>query len=248
MPFGHWISSALRTGGPPRLALLGGHCWVCRAWTAGAVCGPCQGRFVARRPRCPLCAIEVPGAGLTCGTCLQRPPPQHRAVTALPYAYPWDGLIQRFKTRAAVELAAPLAQLLADAVAQAMSEGVLARPDRVLPVPLAAARLRERGHNQAWELARRVAPAVRIDASAGWVERVIDTPHQQALPREARLSNLRGAFALTPRGRAELAGLRVAVVDDVMTTGATVGELAGTLLRAGVAEVQVWVAARTPLG
>jgi ComF family protein len=206
-----------------------------------------MGRFAPAAARCLRCAIDVPRPGQTCGACLRSPPPHGRTVTGLRYAYPWDGLIQRFKRGGAVELAPLLAAPLAEAVAYAMSQQRLPRPDLLLPVPLAPRRLRERGHNQAWELARVLARRLNVRAEPALAERVIETPHQLALPREQRLANVRGAFALAPAAPPRLAGRRVALVDDVLTTGATTSELATLLLRHGVADVQVWVAARTPL-
>jgi ComF family protein len=122
-----------------------------------------------------------------------------------------------------------------------------ARPDWLLPVPLAAERLCERGYNQAWELARRVARRLPCACDARLLLRMKDTPHQLALPPERRAANVRGVFALEPRRRLEVQGRSVALVDDVMTTGATVAEIAATLLLAGARSVQVWVLARTPL-
>ncbi len=121
-----------------------------------------------------------------------------------------------------------------------------ARPDLVLPVPLAPARLRERGYNQAWELARRVARRLAVGADPQLLLRIRDTAHQLALPPAARAGNVRGAFAVEPRRRAEIAGRRIAVVDDVMTTGSTAAELAQVLKQAGAAAVEIWVVARTP--
>lgn len=110
-------------------------------------------------------------------------------------------------------------------------------------MPLALPRLRERGYNQSWELARRLAPPLGLQARADLVERLIDTPHQVGLDRQARGRNLKGAFAPTPAGRRLLAGASVALVDDVLTTGATAAELAAVLRQAGASEVQVWVVA-----
>jgi ComF family protein len=116
----------------------------------------------------------------------------------------------------------------------------------VLPVPLSAERLRERGYNQAWELARRVARSLACEADATLLLRVRDTPHQLALPRERRAANVRGAFLVEPRRVRDLRGCDVAVVDDVMTTGATGAEIARTLKQAGAHSVRLWVVARTP--
>jgi ComF family protein len=135
-----------------------------------------------------------------------------------------------------------LAQALHVAVRRAAGEA----PDLVLPVPLSATRLAERGYNQAWELARRVARLAALPARADVLLRPLDTAHQADLNRAARQHNLRQAFMVDPRQRAAVQGRRVALVDDVMTTGATVREAAAALKRAGAAAVQVWVLARTP--
>jgi ComF family protein len=218
-------------------------CAVCRAWQARPVCGRCIGRFAAPLPRCLRCALPLPSQAGTCGACLRSPPPFTAAVAALDYAFPWNQLIAGLKFRDGIEHARPLAQLLHGAVQRELARGAHL-PDLVVPVPLAAARLRQRGHNQAWELARRMARPGRLAARADALARVRDTDAQQTLPRAQRLSNLRGAFVVTPAGRAGIAGRRIALVDDVMTTGATAAEAAQTLLRNGAAEVQVWVLAR----
>jgi len=119
-------------------------------------------------------------------------------------------------------------------------------PTLLLPVPLSGERLRERGYNQAWALARGVGRALRCEPDARLLLRIKDTPHQLALAPAKRAGNVRAAFAVEPRRLAELRGRSVTVIDDVMTTGATVGEIARVLLQAGAAEVAVWVVARTP--
>ncbi|MBK6852811.1 MAG: ComF family protein [Burkholderiales bacterium] len=172
------------------------------------------------------------------------PPPQVAAVAAFDYVYPWAGLLGRFKFQGGVDLAGPLARALAGAIERAPG---LPAVDLVLPVPLAAERLRERGYNQAWELARHVARRRGLRADATLIERVRNTAHQLALPRAERAANVHAAFVLGPRGQARVAGRRVVLVDDVMTTGATLAEAARVLLRGGAAEVQCWVVARTPL-
>lgn len=180
-----------------------------------------------------------------CGACVLEAPPQTHTVAALDYRYPWDGLIHRFKYRSAPELAGPLAERLFAPVAHAMSQG-MARPDWVLPVPLSPGRLRERGYNQAWELARQLGRATGVPARADALLRLPEAGHQQGQSRQQRLQLVRGAFAVAPQAVAALRGCRVALVDDVYTTGATAQALAATVLRAGAAEVQVWVLARTP--
>jgi ComF family protein len=221
---------------------LPAECAVCRGWGRTRLCAACLGRYTNRAPRCLRCAIELPAGPLTCGRCLHDPPPYARCVAAFDYAAPWDHPIARFKFHAALDLGGVFADRLVDAVRASAAP----LPDLILPVPLAEARLRERGYNQAWELARRLGRRLRVSGDATLLLRLRETPHQLALPIEARAGNVRGAFAVEPRRRAELAGRHVALVDDVMTTGATVAEAARVLLAAGAAPVQVWVLARTP--
>ena len=224
------------------LRRLPSQCAVCHGWARQRLCDTCIQRFAAPRSRCARCAIAVPDGVATCGACLKQAPPFERAVAALDYDHPWDELVRRFKFDAALDLADVLSLRLLDAVKRS---GV-GRPDWLLPVPLAPERLRERGYNQAWELARRVGREMACASDPRLLLRMKDTPHQLALPPEQRAANVRGVFALEPRRRHELPGRSVAVVDDVMTTGATVAEIARTLLQAGARSVQVWVLARTP--
>jgi ComF family protein len=230
-----------RPGWPPWPSL----CAVCHAWQADAVCQTCRLRFAAERPRCRRCALALPTEAPACGGCLSLPPPFEAAVAAVDYAFPWNGLIAQLKFRDDTTPAAALAALLAGAVHRAGAADRTPAPDLVVPVPLAASRLRQRGHNQSWELARRVARQQRLPARADVLIRLRDTRPQQDLPRQQRLQNLQGAFAATPAGRAVIAGRCIALVDDVMTTGATAREAARTLLHNGAAQVQVWILART---
>jgi ComF family protein len=206
------------------------------------VCGLCVERFAGHRSRCRRCALKVPDGVRMCGTCVSNPPPYERALAAVDYDHPWDGLITHFKFHGALDLAPALTQRLM----AAFEEGDMPAPTLLLPVPLSAERLRERGYNQAWELARRLGRALRCEADAHLLLRVKDTPHQLAFPPEQRAGNVRAAFAVEPRRLAELRGRSVTLVDDVMTTGATAGEIARVLLQAGASDVAVWVVARTP--
>ncbi len=221
---------------------LPGQCEVCRVWCQGGVCADCLARFAPPATRCPRCGLRVGAALSSCGGCLREPPPFERTVCGVDYDFPWNKLIAGFKFHGRVELAA----LLAERLLQALREAAEPLPELVLPVPLAASRLAERGYNQAWELARRLAPALGLAADAELLQRPLAAGPQAALGRAERLAHLRGVFMVDPRRRAELQGRRVALVDDVFTTGATAREAAATLLRSGAAAVQVWVVARTP--
>lgn len=224
---------------------LGSLCRVCRRWQRSALCEPCLLLHAAPVARCSRCAIQVAAGVAQCADCMRRPPPMSAAFAAVDYGYPWDTLIARFKFRDAVELARPLSGLMGRGLAAAFDAG-LPRPDLIVPAPLTPQRLRERGYNQAWELARRLARAFDLPARHDLVERVIGGAHQAELHGDERRRQVRGAYALTAAGPAAVAARHVAVVDDVMTTGATLAELALTVQRGGAASVQAWVLARTP--
>lgn len=224
-------------------------CAVCHAATAGRlgrVCGDCASRHAAWRARCAGCAQALPAAAedalARCGRCLREAPPWSRAVCALDYDHPWDRLLTSLKFRDGLDLL----PWCVDRLVHALSPSGPPSIDLVLPVPLSRARLAERGYNQAWELARRLARELGLRARARELQRLIDTPHQLSLPRDRRAANVRGAFQVPGSAREALAGRRIALVDDVMTTGATLAEASRTLLAAGAAQVEVWVLARTP--
>jgi ComF family protein len=217
-------------------------CAVCRGWSAQRLCADCRARHAAARTRCRTCAMPVAAGVAQCGACVLSPPPFALALAAVDYAFPWSGLVAALKFHAALDLADAMAALLADAVRAAATP----LPALVTAVPLGRARLAERGMNQAWELARRSARRLRLPADAALIERRVETPHLADLPRDERARAIRGAFALAPGASARLRGQSVALVDDVVTTGATAGEAARTLLAAGASSVQLWSFARTP--
>jgi ComF family protein len=219
-------------------------CAVCRRWSAGRVCADCLQRFGAPTPRCIQCALRLPLDGpQRCGACITRPDaPVQRTIAAVDYAFPWDGLIAGFKFHRRLELAPVLARLLSCALPpRDEAQRLLA-----LPVPLSGARLRERGYNQAWELARRVVRTSGDEARPDVLLRIKDTAHQLGLDETERRRNLRAAFLVDPRQAWRVQGRRVALVDDVLTSGATADEAARALLQAGAREVRLWVVARTP--
>ena len=222
-------------------AIFGGTCCLCRgASRSGLLCAGCDADL-PRMPRggCPRCAL--PGAqGLSCGRCLAETPAYDATVALYSYDFPADVLLQSLKFRGELALSRLFGERLAALVGPA--PGV----DLALPVPLHAARLAERGSNQSLEIARALCAKLRVPLQAGACERVRETRAQMGLPWAERRRNMRGAFRCTPGQARSLAGRRVAVVDDVMTTGATLNELAATLKQAGAATVVNWVVARTP--
>lgn len=188
---------------------------------------------------CPLCAQPFPYAPSNhlCGTCLRQPPPFAAVHAVGLYQGTIRVAVQRLKYHHQVTLAQPLGQLLAGVVSSAPSGFA---PHRIVPVPLHPKRLKKRGYNQALELARPLARALRAPLDTGLLQRVRMTPPQQGLTATERKRNLHEAFQVNP----EVAGLRVLLVDDVMTTGETVRECSRKLLLGGAAEIQVAVVGR----
>lgn len=216
-------------------SLLGRECLLCGAETRERLCPACYaGLPYLPEQRCPVCAIPTP-EGQVCGACLAALPRFDRVQAAFAYAFPADKLIQGLKYQARLPLAPLLAELLYSQLGQE------AKPDLLIPMPLHPARLKERGFNQALELARCLSRRTGIKLAAEACQRVRDTPPQAALPWEARGKNIQGAFTCA----GDFSGLRVAVVDDVLTTGATLDELASVLRSRGAARVSGWVVART---
>ena len=221
---------------------LPSRCAICRQWPNEAVCDVCIARFAQPRPRCIGCALPVPEGVFSCGACLKHPPPLARCLCAVDYAWPWRGLVARFKFHEQPGWDWPLAWLMRSASG---AEDALHEADRVLPIPLSRERLAERGYNQSWLLARRLAPK---QADATLLLRIRHTPPQRILPRSERLRNLQGAFAVDPLRLREVRGKRLVLVDDVMTSGASLHAAAQVLLQAGAAQVSALVLARTGLG
>ena len=183
---------------------------------------------------CPQCATPTPNSQV-CGACLKHPPAFDRTVAALAYTFPLDRLIPRLKYNGRLAVAPALGGCLAQVVASHP------QPDRLIAMPLHATRIRERGFNHATEIAREVSKQLGVLLDATSCQRIRDTPPQQGLKHDARRRNVRGAF--TCSGKIE--GQHIALVDDVMTTGTSLDELAATLKRAGAREVTCWVVART---
>ena len=215
------------------------HCEVCRRWPSQPVCEGCRAEFAQPRHRCRLCALALPEGVPTCGRCLREPPPLDACRAAVSYGYPWAALVARYKFGGEAGWADTFAPLL---LAVPGAPDAIAEADRLVPMPLSRERLALRGFNQAHELARRLSPA---KADAQLAIRLRDTPAQASLDRAARQANVRSAFALEPARAAQVRGRRVLLVDDVMTSGASIFAAAHALRSAGCAEVGAIVVART---
>jgi len=225
-----------------RRARLPGCCEVCGTWSSDGLCAACSARFAPHVHRCRRCALRLVDGLQVCTDCAREPPPFAHCVCVADYGYPWQGLIARFKYGQAPELAA----LLAAAMLASADRDRAPRPQAFAALPLSPRRLAERGYDQAWELARRLGRQTGRAAHARMLERGFDAPPQARSARAQRMRNLKGAFTVPAHARRQVEGRHLALVDDVMTTGASAGEAARALLEAGAARVDLWIVARTP--
>ena len=206
------------------------------------ICEACQADLPWLDERCTVCALPLAMAGFTCGQCLRHRPAFRRVQAPWHYGYPLDSLISQFKHAGRWPVGRLLAELLGQWLAHHFADG-MPRPDCLLPVPMGRKRLRQRGFNQATMLAQWLARQLALPLHEDWLLRPHDTQAQQDLGARARKLNLRQAFALAPQ--AAVSGQHIALVDDVMTTGATAQALALLLRQAGARRVDVYCLART---
>lgn len=212
-------------------------CALCgaRARDGIGLCAGCRADLPRAGVACESCGTPLPVAG-RCGRCLVKPPPFDSVRSLFLYERPVTYLIHDLKFNAKLHVARTLGRMLAEHAAALPGD----RPEKLLPVPLHPKRLRERGYNQALELARPVAKHLGIPIDFTSCRKIRHVPPQSTLPADARRRNIRGAFGVDG---AQLGARHVAVIDDVMTTGATAGELARTLKKSGVERVDIWVCA-----
>ena len=219
-------------------------CLLCDASTDQPypLCTCCEVELPWLDDQCLVCALPLPMRDLTCGQCRRKRPDFARVEALWHYGFPVDALITRFKHNRQWPMGRLLAELLGHGLRHRFDQG-LPRPDRLLPVPMARGRLRQRGFNQAAMLACWLSVHLRIPCDEHLLLRPRETPAQQVLGAKARQRNLQEAFALAhDKG---LDGLHLALVDDVVTTGATAQALASLLRRAGARRVDVYCLART---
>jgi len=218
-------------------AIMPGACLLCGAAHDGAgLCADCLAELPAADNGCYSCGAAVT-PGPLCGRCLTAPPPYDHVLSAFDYAYPVDQLVHAFKYRRRLAICRAMAPTLCRRIQQAPG----ALPGLLLPVPLHRRRLWQRGYNQAQVIARALSRELAIPVARRLVQRPRATREQARLPAAARRRNLRGAFEMigAPASR------HIAIVDDVMTSGTTAGELARLLRQNGVERIDVWVLART---
>lgn len=232
-------------------ALLPGACVLCggEAGAGTQTCPECHAQiFGTARPRCRVCANPLPGAwhadddgSAVCGRCLAHPPAFDATVAAADYAMPQDQLVLQLKFGGRLALAALFGRALADA---ALAAPGFARPALLCPVPLGPRRLAGRGFNQALEIARALGRRLDITVAPRLAARVHDTVAQSLVQPSERRANIAHAFAVPARALVE--GRHIGIVDDVMTSGQTLDELAATFKRHGAARITCLVFARTP--
>ena len=241
MPLRQYIGSMFFALFHGLAARLPSRCAVCHAWPGQAVCEACIGLFAQPKPRCTRCALVVADAAATCTACRSTHKdgsPLDASLAAVSYGYPWAGLVQEFKFREQPAWARSMALLMRSAP---WVEPALDAADWVLPMPLSTPRLQSRGFNQSWLLAQALSPA---KARPQWLLRIRDTPAQSSLARKERLSNVANAFAIDPLRQRDLEGKKVLLVDDVMTSGASLRAAALPLRHAGVRQITALVFAR----
>jgi ComF family protein len=218
--------------------LLAPRCLVCRerGGKGTDLCASCTEQLPWNLTCCLRCGLPIATPG-ECGDCLRRPPALTHTRAVFVYGFPLDRLVPRFKFHHDLAAGRLMADLMATALAAAP------RPDAIVPVPLHAHRLRQRGYDQALELARPLAAALTLPLRADLLRRVRATSPQSELDADQRRRNVARAFVV--ERQVDMPG-HVALVDDVMTTGATLHTAAHALLRAGVGRVDAWVCARVP--
>jgi len=232
---GHWARILQSWGATALEWLYPGRCVLCLDPTPTGICEHCASDLPRPGPSCPSCAEPLPFAG-DCPSCQRRPPTLDAVWTPFVYAWPLSHLLLAYKGGGRPQLSRPIGFLLTDHLPRTATDGV----DRVIPVPLHDRRLVQRGFNQSEELARALCRQRGLHLDTQSIARVIATPSQQGLNRRARRANLRGAFAAAT----DLSGQRVLLLDDVMTTGTTLNELARAVRRAGAARVTAVALAR----
>jgi len=222
--------------------LFPGICVLCRRRSRRTIdlCSPCEQAFTCNDRACDLCGapLVVSAGERVCGRCVATPPPWTRTLAPYTYSRPLTGVIEGLKSGNGLRQARILGALLSASAEAAYAAPEL--PEALIPVPLTRRRLRQRGFNQAALLARSTARRLGLPTVSGHLARIRNTPPQRSLPRSARLTNVRAAFAV----KRPVTYRRVALVDDVSTTGATAHAASDALLAGGAEEVHVWVVAK----
>jgi ComF family protein len=241
--FRHWSHHVLAQ----LPAAMPSACALCGETGRETICAGCRAQFFGqRRHRCMQCATPLPeintASAKVCGDCLKKPPAFDATIVAVDYAAPVDQLVLALKFGNRLALAPLFARMLRDATLHARDSAL---PVRLTAVPLGSRRLMERGFNQGLEIAKPLSRLLGIKLDAGLIARMRDTRAQAMLHPDERHKNIRNAFVVPDNAIERVRGLHIGVVDDVITTGETLNELAATLKRFGAARVTNFVFART---
>lgn len=224
-------------------------CALCHSTSASGICDVCMARyFINNNRRCSNCAnllFDDKSDTTFCGACLKRKPAFDRTIAAVDYLPPIDQLVQSLKFGSNLALAPIFARLIHAAIQKHYPED-LPQPSMLTAVPLASDRLATRGFNQAIEIAKPLSTILAIPLMPHLVSRIRETAPQTVITRKERQKNIRGAFALRETAQYKIKGQHIGIVDDVLTTGETMEELASSLKKAGASYVSCFVFARTP--
>jgi ComF family protein len=205
------------------------------------LCSHCERELPFIKHACPRCGIEMEINTQICGNCLKNPPPFDDTVTLFHYENPISKIIMDLKFQQKLVNAKILGELMAKHLNYLFANNNYPKPDCIIPVPLSAKRLRERGFNQALEIAKPIAKHLNIPIDINNCKRTRHTEAQAIIPANKRKSNIKNAFKIIKTINAK----HVAIVDDVVTTGNTVIELSKTLQQAGIERISIWCCART---
>jgi ComF family protein len=215
------------------------HCLHCQAPGLPGLdlCATCWDELPWNDTACPRCGLPLPHPAPACGACLKRAPKITRTLAPLRYADSVTQLLPRFKFHQQLAIGRMLAKLVEHVV---LADGIADGMDALIPMPLHRKRLAQRGYNQALELARPLGKSLQLPVRLDLLHRARDTAPQTGLDARARRRNLRGAFVASP----SVKGMHVVLLDDVITTGASLREASQALLRSGAAEVRALAIAR----
>jgi ComF family protein len=220
-------------------ALFPMRCIVCNSMDETGLCPSCSAAAPRIDNPCRQCgaAIAVFPGDIRCGRCQTRPPAFELTIAPFTYAPPLSGIVYQFKYRRRIALARPLAKILAREI---KSRGI-ELPELMVPVPLHWTRLVRRGFNQSWEICRALSAELSIYAERSAIKRTRRTPPQTELPLRRRRLNVRGCFKIEPSLRVD----SIAIVDDVITSGETINQVASLFKKHGVQNIQSWAILRT---
>jgi ComF family protein len=230
----HWLRAIRRKVLAPTCIACGGSA------IDGDLCAGCKGDLRFNTRFCLRCAIPLAEESATCGACLRLPPRYQYSYCAFEYGYPIAEFVRKLKYGHSLSQAKVLGELLSDYLHRHHHN---AWPHCIVPVPLSTQRYHERGFNQAIELGRVLEKTLKVSLRTDLLERTRHTVEQAGLTRRERRKNLRNAFAIATSQIPD----HVAILDDVVTTGSTVNEIARMFKRAGVSTIEVWAVARAPL-